>query len=69
MSLNRLKRQDFHSRMCTAALLAGEIVIFYVTGEPLWEAILFLTLQLLFGMAAGAFCVGFRTWKELLARY
>ena len=68
MSLNRLKRQDFHTCMCAAALFVFWTAVFFVSGLPAWEIAVFLISAAAAGALTGAFDTAIRTRRELAVR-
>lgn len=68
MSLNRLKRQDFHTCMCAAALFVLWIAVFCARGLPVAVTMVFLGTAAIAGLAVDAFDVSVRTEGALAIR-
>lgn len=68
MSLNRLKRQDFHSCICTAALFVLWTAVFLAAGSSVRETAVFLAAAAAAGIVTGAFHAVIFTGRELAVR-
>lgn len=69
MSCNRVRRQQFHTWLCIAALFLAEALLFWAMGAGVFMSALFLVLNAAGSRAAGALDAGMRKWGGLVVRY
>lgn len=69
MSLNRLKRQDLHTYMCSIVLLLINSCVFYLVNRSMPAAVLFTALYSTGCLMTGALELGVRKKIDLLLRH